>query len=299
MNRFTPPSEQIPRGQKENTFSGYLDRDQILEIADPLVVAEYIGLATKKVGNRISILCPGHEERLGHPDNHFGNCYLTPHGYHCYSCGASVGLIDMVMEVTGEPYAEALGIIGDCCGGRELFYTDKRRIRETLPVNLDDLKTIGLDPKSGIMFDSVNVVNAQEAEHNDGEYRIWPHYFLDGDHMEKENVACTATAAPSLFTLYKEDPEAYNYLLSQKAVSALWDAEDHLRNDTACFKQFPPLNMVDPDLLHYEMMRLYQDKYFAAKRILSSLGVDVKDEPSKKATPRFRVIPQKQEGAPF
>lgn len=96
------------------------DREKLIEAADTLLVAEHIGLEIKRTGSRRSILCPAHNDR------HFGNCVLTEHGFRCFACGGHGSVIDLVMLSENVPLVEAMGIVADCCGGREYYQTDEK-----------------------------------------------------------------------------------------------------------------------------------------------------------------------------
>ena len=52
-----------------------MNREQInyiIQYADVVLVAEKIGVPMQDCGDRILILCPGHEEHTGHMDRNFG-----------------------------------------------------------------------------------------------------------------------------------------------------------------------------------------------------------------------------------
>jgi len=101
-----------------------MDLTKLMNDANAETVAEYIGIRIQYKGNRKYILCPGHKNRLGKDDRKIGNCVLADHGYRCFACGETVGLVQMVMEQTGCSKGEAFGIIGDAMGGRDLYQDD-------------------------------------------------------------------------------------------------------------------------------------------------------------------------------
>lgn len=134
----------------------FYDEERILDDADALSVAEYLGLEIRRAGSRHQIYCPGHLARLGKADSKMGSCYLTPKGYHCYACDKTVSLPNMVMEVEECSYKEALGIIADSLGGRDLYTVSGKREAEEEHEKIlseKDLKIIGLH--STVSFDVV------------------------------------------------------------------------------------------------------------------------------------------------
>lgn len=93
----------------------------IIECADVVLVAEKIGVPMQDCGDKILILCPGHEEHVGHPDRNFGSCMLTQHGYYCFAHGKATNVIKMVMEqsqINGQPFNfyEAAEYVATICG---------------------------------------------------------------------------------------------------------------------------------------------------------------------------------------
>lgn len=113
------------------------DRERLMDDADSYTVATYIGMDVIKRGANYWIHCPGHEKRLGKPDNRIGNCCLTKKGYKCFACGVSKNIFDMVMEYyeseLGQDisFTESMGIVGDALGGRELYILDGDKKNKT------------------------------------------------------------------------------------------------------------------------------------------------------------------------
>lgn len=132
------------------------NKEKLLEEADGYTVASYIGMDIMSRGSHEWILCPGHEKRLGKKDTRMSNCYLTAHGYKCFACGVSRNVFDMVMEYfeyeLGKKisFSEAMGIVGDALGGRELYQIDSsengthREIHRQLSPY--DYEILGLQP---------------------------------------------------------------------------------------------------------------------------------------------------------
>lgn len=101
-----------------------MNREQInyiIQYADVVLVAEKIGVPMQGCGDKILILCPGHEEHTGHMDRNFGSCMLTQHGYYCFAHGKATNVIKMVMEqsqINGQPFSfyEAAEYVATVCG---------------------------------------------------------------------------------------------------------------------------------------------------------------------------------------
>ena len=126
-------------------YAGYMkskkvkyDIDAIKDAADPEGVASAIGMDLKKYGRRISVLCPAHDDR------HHGSCFLTESGCHCYSCGKSMDVIDMVQFVCDITFTEALGMIADLCGGRDRFVISGKAEEKFSIISRADMKLIGI-----------------------------------------------------------------------------------------------------------------------------------------------------------
>ena len=135
------------------------DKQALLDAADSLTVADFVGLETKRVGSKISILCPSHA------DAHFGNCFLSERGYHCFACGAHGDVFSLVRAKEGCNFQEAMGIVGDSLGGRELFILkgkDAAKPKLKPIPKRDDLELIGL--KNNTEWDCIAIVPANELE---------------------------------------------------------------------------------------------------------------------------------------
>ncbi len=208
----------------------FYDEERILEEADAEAVFEFLGLEIRRSGSRRQIYCPGHEKRLGKPDRKMGSCFITPKGYHCYACDVTVNLVNAVMEIEDCTYKEALGIIADSLGGRELYTTSgKKEASETEKIlKEDDLKLIGLVPT--VSFDIPANVFASKEEIN--------------EYNKTLNVDETAERKPllspkldayssddtylgvyhqnvSLKSVFQESPMDYYYLVKTKALEAM------------------------------------------------------------------------------
>jgi len=211
-------------------MSNLYDVEAILETADPLDVARYIGMPiqegkyykTKKGRTKKTyyILCPGHKKRLGREDKHFGSAVLTERGYKCHACGSHVGVINMVMEYMECSFYNALGIIADSLGGRDKYllnndsaasYNSRR-----FPLTGEDLKLIGLYPYRSNTVD--NLVCAGISQ-----------YMADYDAIKEKNsdnydslyLYYVPQKMSTMHSLYEEEREVFNWIIQNKVVELL------------------------------------------------------------------------------
>lgn len=87
----------------------------IIDASDAILVAEALGIPMQKIGSRISILCPQHEDR------HFGSCFLNEHGYHCFACHARGSAIDLVRQVNQVNFFDACKFVAEMFGCENLL----------------------------------------------------------------------------------------------------------------------------------------------------------------------------------
>ena len=187
-----------------------IDKDSLLQEANCIDVAKYIGIDVVKRGANYFILCPGHMSRLGKKDTKIGNCVLYPDGYICYACDPNKkhNCIDMTMEHLNCSFVDALQTIADIYGGAS-FYQSKDKAQEKLPLTPEDLKLIGLKA-SGKLFMPING-SFSHFEPSDGTY------------LEKNDNCYLAVQAPSsysLLNLKKDNEDAFCYLIASKAKEA-------------------------------------------------------------------------------
>lgn len=125
-----------------------LDLRKLEEDTDPVEVAKALGIRIYPRGNRNFICCPGHEVRLGRKDLNPTNAILTEKGYHCFACGVSVGVVDMVREITGSSFKEAVNFLASLNGGTEL-YKDGLLSAKKLRLSEDELEALHMDALYG------------------------------------------------------------------------------------------------------------------------------------------------------
>ena len=288
----------------------FYDEERILEDADSLTVAEFLGLEVRRAGNRHQIYCPGHMERLGKPDTHMGSCYLTPKGYHCYACSKTVSLPNMVMEVENCDYKEALGIIADSIGGREHYVISGKKDYEEHEKILgeDDLTLIGLVPT--ISFDipvncaetkeeiiKFNQENMESEDENKRRMNVTPKTDPN-DQSEYPMYLAVHHQTVSLKSIFQEDPVYYYFLVRNKASEAMEKYKNWAEqlDDPSSFQYnmikliYEPYDDFNANTL-YEFKNIFLEKYNRAREIYLSITPAMAGE----ETPEEEPKPKKKE----
>lgn len=105
------------------------EKEKIIADVDLLALASSLGIPVKKVGQRLSALCPFHS------DKHYGSAYLIDKiingrvlkGLYCYSCSKYWSLIDLVRELAGiSIYSDILKYLISFCPKCENEYFGSR-----------------------------------------------------------------------------------------------------------------------------------------------------------------------------
>ena len=192
------------------------DDEALKAYADPKVVADYIGMETRKRGIHTFIRCPSHEQTIGRADKSIGNCILTKNGFKCFACHAYGDVFDMVMAHTGCSYPEALKTVGDACGGANAFLNNEPFHRKPTILSSSDLALIGL----------VNAVTPEQSDEGRLLYNI-----SSEKASETERTGCARKGdeyvlyvkgeKTTLQNLQEKDPKAYCALIVQKAKEAM------------------------------------------------------------------------------
>lgn len=224
----------------ERRFFMRYDADRIIEDADPLEVVSALGMDSQKRGKNVFIRCPGHLSRMGHIDEHMSNAWLTRNGYYCSSCGKAVSVIEMVMEVKGCSYWEALAFVADLNGGREL-YVDKSSVSK---YDYSHSGTKQMVPQKKVMplkremQEMIGLLGATSFEKcfcpifvypNEPEETAKKHGRMNADgSIDYEWLVLDRTKRMSLVMLYEEDYEAYLWLIKEKCGERLEIIKDIL-----------------------------------------------------------------------
>lgn len=87
--------------------------EQVKANNPPLEVAQALGLEVKRDGAGWKIRCPVHND-TGRP-----NCQVYPDGFHCFNCGWSGDVFDLVATVRGVSFVEAKTWLADRAGLRD------------------------------------------------------------------------------------------------------------------------------------------------------------------------------------
>lgn len=203
MNADTPAERRIMRWKL----------DELLAAADAIEVAEHIGLRTKKRGKTLYCECP-----TGHKESQLNHCQLFHDGCHCYSCGAHLSIYDMVKEffanVNGAnlTHDEICTFIADTCGGADLYVEKpvKGKKKEIpFPLTDEELTFIGLKPKRKriktiLAFSEEKTDECQEFDIKAGGY-----------------VKYGFNQSPSIYALFRENPEAFWTIVRNKYNEAI------------------------------------------------------------------------------
>lgn len=102
-----------------------VDKEQVKSYSPPLEVAQALGLEAKRDGAGWKIRCPVHKD-TGRP-----NCQVYPDGFHCFNCGWSGDVFDLVMTVRGVDFVEAKTWLAERAGLRDEPRQQAQRGRST------------------------------------------------------------------------------------------------------------------------------------------------------------------------
>lgn len=185
------------------------DIELLIHTVTPQAVAEAIGLSVVRKGSHTYCECPSHEKRLGKRDSNVSNCVLTPHGYHCFSCGAKGDVIQMVMDYCNMSFVKAAELISSITGGNYTLGTENAKKQ---PFSAEELALIGLT--------SISNPDGDAGKEILGVSRFRPkdrNFFRRGD----EYVIYATQRKITLTQLYAEDEEMYYTLIKKNAELAL------------------------------------------------------------------------------
>ena len=183
-----------------------MDIKKLMEDADALTIARYLGMQIVQKGRYYYIHCPGHIHRLGKADEHIGNCILTKHGYKCFACGVYVSLPNMVMEYLECDRREAYHIIAEAMGGEALYSSDDEDVKKDINA-----------PKM--------ILSPYEAK----VLMIYP-YYTDSIKGEAGNTIRTG-----LFELYKKNKMEYYRVIKSRA-EEMYDKYSYIKKHYADHK---------------------------------------------------------------
>ena len=174
------------------------DRNALLNDIDIESYADYLGIEKKRRGTRTFIRCPGHLKRLGKADRNISNAILTGQGYYCFTCNEYHNAIDMTQETDGCDFKTAAKKICIFLGKDYFKKTDEKPLK--CPISKEDLKLIGI----GI---GNHKARAYTGYGNSSGEKVGYNTYLNYE-----------SAYRSIDELYREDYEAFSYMIGQKAL---------------------------------------------------------------------------------
>lgn len=198
----------------------WYDKERLLQDADMEQVADYIKALTKIMGSNISLLCQNPE----HDDHNLGNCFITKDGKECicYACGHRSDVIDFVKNHESVGYIEALGIIGDACGGREKYQISAPMAGQDFQrvLNKTECERIGIH--NARVYGAVRL-SYESRTLQPGERAVLSHW-----DRNDEPVYCIERCLESnpLLKLMQEDFSAYRELIVGKAEEQIEDLQE-------------------------------------------------------------------------
>lgn len=188
------------------------------EIIDVEFVAMSLGIPMKRVGSKIQIICPSHN------DKHFGSCYLTNTGYRCYSCGAKGDVIELVMAANKCGFKEACLYLADLQGVTLNMHNPSNAAYRQI-LDADSLELIGLAPLRGsVVYEITGILS--EDEYADSEIEADRVRWIPYTQEQLKEAAIgngyyiveRAVIKNPLIQLWQQDVSTYNELVHDKAV---------------------------------------------------------------------------------
>ena len=187
------------------------DVEKLTQDADPLLVAEQIGMETQQRGSRTSILCPSHM------DTKHGNCLITETGYHCFACGATGNVFNMVKEFLNVDFPTACSIIADICGGEEYYAESGKSGKPTVKMlTAEECKLIGLH-NNPVCILAATTDDPLEYEKENFKVEI----DIDTAEDPVQRYLVYSMDRNPLLDLCRNDPEAYYELIRNRCENAL------------------------------------------------------------------------------
>lgn len=114
------------------------DLDTIQELVSMEDLASVLGIETRMVGGKLSILCPFHS------DEHFGSAFVWENGIYCFAEEKFYSIFDVYMQVTGSCFSDAVEDIVRIFALPESVQIDNKKEDKILPFTRAELKAIGL-----------------------------------------------------------------------------------------------------------------------------------------------------------
>ena len=101
----------------------YIEQEKLqrlIQDVNILDVVNYLGIACHKKGSNYFLLCPSPE----HNDTHATNCYCKDGGTRvvCKACGYFASPIELVKDVTGMSFFDAVNVVWEIAGCPSYLY---------------------------------------------------------------------------------------------------------------------------------------------------------------------------------
>lgn len=196
-----------------------LDKQRIKDDADMLVVAESLGINLVRKGTNYQCLCPFHA------DKHIGSCYINNKRLHCYSCNTQADVFKLVMQINGCDFETSVRYVADLCGGESLYEGSAKDLDSSgfMPKSIQEKLGIDNTPIK-ILQETTEDTEYASAQRTEGKE-------VDTDPESGCYMIYSMIDANPLYTLFKENPEAYRDLIDEKVIERIDALESILQYD--------------------------------------------------------------------
>ena len=247
-----------------NTYK--YDTEELLDATDLLSLCDEVGIDYRKKGKYTEVLCPFHN------DNNYGSAILIDgyikgryrKGIHCFACGRTFSVMDIVSHYTGEEnmglgFIKNLDWLADFNGGEDLYvqqeYLEEQRefqqsrneytnteslaknkpVKAKFPLSAEDLILLGLKEYSTsdtmpAYFVNLNVSDyLSNVDAKNKEALLICDFFKGHFHCtEYVKYSFSAKEKYNIKTLWQEDEAAFIWMIKNKCESKLKDVESIL-----------------------------------------------------------------------
>ena len=123
----------------------YIEQEKLQDLisrVNILDVVDYLGISYQKRGSNYFIHCPSPE----HNDQHATNCYFKDGGMRvtCKACGYFASPIELVKDVTGMGFFDAVNVVWQIAGCPSELYEEETRKKKFFSITYKEAKLIGL-----------------------------------------------------------------------------------------------------------------------------------------------------------
>lgn len=240
----------------------YFSKEEAAELENaPLFMetANFLGVPMKKTGNAWSILCPLHD------DNHYGSCKVKKDnsGATCFVCNKKIKPLKL-LKVYGHGYYGALCILAQL-NGTDFQYEqagksnsikkekEQRKLALKMKYNWQEACFLGFAPH----VKNIEIKHTFE-EISNGQY------YKDVQSDESVLYVQIQTGGNPLKDLEKEDPEAFRYLMIQKAKEKMldcivtYDCIKNTRKAPKCIKEVENYFTEGKDIILSSIQKTYE-----------------------------------------